>query len=274
MPVTVHLFMYALLTALLIALAAALYRQRQFAREREEDLMSLLIALSSLMELRDAYTEGHCARVRNLVAMIGERLGLSKRQVEDVIIAATLHDIGKLGVPDAILHKPGRLTEDEFSFIKRHVIFGSSALTSIHRFRDVINMVKHHHEAYDGGGYPDGLKGEMIPLGSRIIAVIDAYDAMTSERAYRHSYTPEMAMAILAEGTGRQFDPEVVDIFVKLLKERPVSAVDPVCGMPSDGLRRVRHEGKDYYFCSHACMEAFKKEPAKYAGASVSGMGM
>ncbi len=253
-----------LLTALLIALGVSLSRLKKASREREEDLMNLLIALSSLLEMKDRYTEGHCIRMRNMVAAMGEELQLGKKQVENAVVAATLHDIGKIGVPDALLNKPGRLTPDEFEFMKQHAIFGSSSLASITRFRDILNIVRHHHERFDGAGYPDGLKGDFIPIGSRIIAVIDAYDAMTSDRAYRKSYTSEKAVQVIREESGKQFDPEMAEVFIKLLQKPAGTVIDPVCGMPAGSGRLVECDGTAYYFCSEACREEFQKNPSKY----------
>ncbi len=249
---------------LVVALGAAAVYLYRHLREREEEYMGLLLALSSLIELKDPYTEGHCARVRNAIGYFGAELGLSKREINDVIVAATLHDIGKMGVPDEILKKPGRLDDEEFGLIKRHSVWGADSLGSIRRFGKAATLVRHHHEAYDGGGYPDGLSGEAIPVGARIIAVLDAYDAMTSDRAYRKALTPERAREILMQNSGRQFDPDIVRIFLGYEAGEAERMLDPVCGMPGNKRMFSTTDGRTVFFCSEACREKWRQNPEKY----------
>jgi HD-GYP domain-containing protein (c-di-GMP phosphodiesterase class II) len=237
-------------------------------KDGNEAFMSLMISLSSLVEMKDRYTEGHSRKVRNWVSVIGKKMGLDKREVRDIIIAATLHDIGKVGIPDSILNKPDKLSDIEFEKIKEHPLLGLDSIRHIKRLRNLVGIIKHHHEAYNGSGYPDKLKGEDIPLGSRVIAVVDSFDAMTSDRAYREASQTEKAVSILIDEKGRQFDPEVVDIFVELLQKGEIKEEqDIVCGMlvakNNISFQKV-YQGKVYFFCSETCMEEFKRNPLKY----------
>ncbi|MBI5638192.1 MAG: HD domain-containing protein [Nitrospinae bacterium] len=260
-----------LLIVLATALAIAVWRLSVLLRASEEEEMRLVISFSSLIEMKDGYTEGHCARVKNWAAGIGRGMGMSRRGINDVVIAAMLHDIGKIGVPDAILNKPAKLDEGEFKVIQGHPARGADVLAGFKRFAGAAEVIRHHHEAYDGTGYPSGLRGERIPRGARIVAVIDAYDAMTSTRSYRPAMPAAKGMAILREGRGTQFDAEVVDVFCRLLAEGMEGRIDPVCGMAGDESRHVAHGGNDYYFCSAACREEFLKNPAKYAASVAPG---
>ncbi len=261
------LFMRLLVAVLAAAtggLCVAALRLRRNLRQREEERMELLITLSSMVELKDPYTEGHCARTRGAVSGMGELLGLSRKEADEAIAAATLHDIGKVGVPDAILTKPAKLNEEEYALIKRHPEMGVEAVKAVERLRNVLPLIRHHHEAWDGSGYPDGLKGEAIPLGARIIAVLDAYDAMTSDRAYRSAMPPEAALAVLSENAGKQFDPRVVAAFLRYQATMADRMLDPVCGMPGKPKLLAIHSGVTLYFCSSACREEFSKHPEKY----------
>lgn len=254
-----------LLIVLAIALAVAVWRLAVLLRASVEEEMRLVISFSSLIEMKDGYTEGHCARVKNWATGIGRGMGLSPRGINDVVIAAMLHDIGKIGVPDSILNKPAKLDDAEFRVIQGHPARGADVLAGFTRFAGAAVVIRHHHESYDGTGYPAGLRGVQIPVGARIVAVIDAYDAMTSTRSYRSAMPAAKGMAILREHRGKQFDPEVVDIFCRLLTEGMEGRIDPVCGMAGDESRRVAYGGSDYYFCSIACRDEFLKNPLKYA---------
>ncbi|MBI5815511.1 MAG: HD domain-containing protein [Nitrospinae bacterium] len=251
----------ALLAIALAGLAMFLFR---LSREKDEEFMGMLISLSSLIELKDGYTEGHCARVRGASSQIGAWLELSRSGLNDLAAAGALHDIGKVGVPDSVLKKPGKLDENEFALIKAHPALGADALKSIRGLKKAATIIRHHHEAYGGGGYPDGLAGEAIPIGARIISVIDAYDAMTSDRAYRKALTPERARQILVENSGKQFDPSIVDLFLRYEAGMGSQMLDPVCGMP--GVRKIYAitGKKTFHFCSEACKNAFLQDPEKY----------
>ncbi len=253
-----------LLIVMAIALAVSAWRLVVLIRAREEEAMRLVIAFSSLIEMKDDYTVGHCARVKTWASGIGRKLGLSRKEIDDVVIAAMLHDIGKIGVPDAIINKPGRLDEREFEVIRGHPARGADVLARYGRFARAAEIIRHHHEALDGSGYPEGLRGDKIPMGSRIVAVIDAYDAITSTRSYRQAMPAAKGMAILGEKRGTQFDARVVDVFCRLLAEGTTERVDPVCGMAGEEGRVASHGGTDYYFCSAACRDEFLGNPAKY----------
>ncbi len=176
-------------------------------------------ALARTVDEKSAWTAGHSERVTALALEIGSVLGLDKRELEILHRGGLLHDIGKIGVPLAILDKPGKLTDQEYSVVKEHPSKGARILEPIHAYTDVIPMVLHHHESYDGNGYPDGLSGDAISLGGRILAVADVYDALVSSRSYRKRWTAEEAEKIIEKESGRQFDPTVVDAFLHIVRQ-------------------------------------------------------
>lgn len=196
--------------------------QMELIAEKKRDLLATIDTLIGLIELKDSYTGGHSQRVRTWAVAIAEALRLSPTEVEDIEIAACLHDIGKIGISGAILNKPDRLTSGEYEFIKKHPLIGETTVRSIERLQNVSKIIRHHHEFYNGLGYPDGLAGETIPLGSRVICVADAYDAMMSDRAYRSALGRDKAVEQLKQGVHQQFDQQVVNVFLQLLKEEQV----------------------------------------------------
>jgi putative nucleotidyltransferase with HDIG domain len=153
---------------------------------------------------------------------IARKLGLPESDVENVRMAALLHDLGKVTVPDDILKKPGRLSEEEMEIIRKHPTHGARMIESIEPMREARDIIRHHHEYYDGSGYPDGLKGENIPLGARIIAVADAFDAMTTNRPYRKALPMDKVVRELRDFSGRQFDPDIVEILIGILDEKGI----------------------------------------------------
>jgi putative nucleotidyltransferase with HDIG domain len=171
------------------------------------------------MEARDPYTKGHSDRVAAYSEKIGRGLGLAKARLEVLKEAALLHDIGKLGVQESILNKKMKLTDDERSMINKHPAIGEEVLKPIAIDDEMIAVIRQHHEHYDGSGYPAKLKGGSINLLAAIVAVADAYDAMTSHRAYRNDLSKKEAVRQLEDNKGIQFDPKVVDAFVEVLKE-------------------------------------------------------
>lgn len=185
-------------------------------RELRATYEATLEALSTALDSRDSDTEGHSRRVVDYTSAIARRLGLSEEQFAALLNGALLHDVGKIGVPDDILRKAGPLTEAEWEVMKRHPEQGCRMLEHIGFLNDALPVVRHHHERYDGSGYPDKLKGEDIPLGARIFAVADAFDAMTSHRPYRTSCSIELAREEIARCAGTQFDPAVVEAFLQL----------------------------------------------------------
>jgi HD-GYP domain-containing protein (c-di-GMP phosphodiesterase class II) len=170
------------------------------------------------VEAKDRYTHGHSENVMKYTVVIAKRLGLSDEEIENVKYAGLLHDIGKIGVSELILNKPGRLTPSEFDEIKKHPSLGANIIADVPFLRPLVPMVLHHHEFYDGSGYPNGIKGEEIPFGARILSVADAYEAMTSDRPYRRSLSQQAALEILVNGKGRQFDPLMVETFQDVLR--------------------------------------------------------
>ncbi|GEM_PF-3768001 len=172
-----------------------------------------LVALSRALDLRDRETEGHSVRVANLAVEIGASLGLDRTQLEHLWRGGLLHDIGKIGVPDTILQKPGPLSPQEWEIMKRHPVWGARILKQVDFLAEAMPVVRYHHEAWDGSGYPEGLCRREIPLLARIFMVADTYDAITSDRPYRTKRPPEVALAIIREESGRQFDPEIVSVF-------------------------------------------------------------
>jgi diguanylate cyclase (GGDEF)-like protein len=178
---------------------------------------SVIAALASALEERDRYTGEHSESVVDLTGRVGDALAISGEEIGQIRTAALLHDIGKLGVPDEILHKPGKLDEREWEIMRQHPVIGERILRAIPGFGAIARMVRHEHERWDGGGYPDRLAGTAIPVGSRIILACDAYHAMTSNRPYREAMPHAEAMAELTANAGTQLDPDVVEALVGYL---------------------------------------------------------
>lgn len=193
----------------------------QWPGDFSNDVHETVEALTAALDARHPYTGGHSYRVAEISTCIAREMGLDSQQ-HFIHIAAHLHDIGKIGMPDGVLLKRGRLTIKELEEIKKHPETGFQILHKVKILRHVAHAVRHHHERWDGTGYPGGLTGERIPLASRIIAVADAYDAMTSVRPYRPPLTHGEALAELKRCSGSQFDPEVIDTFLRLHQARPV----------------------------------------------------
>ncbi len=176
------------------------------------------LALTEAIESRDPYTGGHCHRLAEHASHIATKLALPQQEIEVVRMGAALHDVGKIVVPDAILKKPGKLTPDEFAIVKQHCYSGGQICKRVPFLMNVYPIVYHHHERWDGQGYPDGLRGERTPTGARIVAVADAYDAMTTDRLYRQAMPHEAAIDILKDGAGSQWDPTVVRVFLETIQ--------------------------------------------------------
>jgi putative nucleotidyltransferase with HDIG domain len=177
-------------------------------------------ALASSLEAKDNYTSGHSQRVTRYSLLIAEKLGLGKKDMENLRYASQLHDIGKIGITERILNKPDKLTEWEFAAIKDHPVIGERIINSLDFLDIVRDIIRHHHERWDGGGYPDNLSREEIPLLARVMAVADAYDAMTTARPYRSALTPEEAVEELKRCSETQFDPRLVEVFLEVLREQ------------------------------------------------------
>jgi HD-GYP domain-containing protein (c-di-GMP phosphodiesterase class II) len=183
------------------------------SQERPRQTFALAKSLVSLIGFRDQYTTSHSARVAKYVRAIATELGLGDEETETAVVAASLHDIGKIGVPDHILLKPDKLSGEELTWIQKYPEWGWNTLRFCDGFQEAALLVLHQHERVDGSGYPDGLKGQEIPLGSRIIHVADSYDALTTDRPYRPGLSPAAALAELTRCSGTQFDAEVVKVF-------------------------------------------------------------
>jgi putative nucleotidyltransferase with HDIG domain len=179
--------------------------------------LSTIKSLALAVDAKDQYTHQHILRVQRYAVAIAKRMGLADDELEGVNTGALLHDIGKIGVPDAVLLKPGRLTDEEFDLIKQHPSMGAQILGPVEFPWPVLPVVKYHHEKWDGTGYPEGLKGEAIPLTARILAVADVYDALTSNRSYRSAWSHEKARAEIERCAGSHFDPQVVDAFLQII---------------------------------------------------------
>ena len=184
----------------------------------EKAYMESIQTIRYTVEAKDTYTRGHSDRVSEYSVLIGEKLGLSKEDIRRLQIGGLFHDVGKIGVPDNILQKNDKLTDDEYSEIKNHPTIGAQILSTASIFQDIIPIVKYHHERYDGKGYPCRLKGKDIPYLARITAVADAFDAMTSKRVYRDSLSIDFVISEIEKNKGTQFDPEIADVFLDILK--------------------------------------------------------
>jgi putative two-component system response regulator len=199
-----------------------LIQERAKLREANTQLLSAYEATiegwSHAMDLRDRETEGHSQRVTQLTVKMSQALGLGNDDIMHIRRGALLHDMGKIGVPDAILHKPGPLTDDEWILMRKHPQFAFDMLYPIEYLRPALGIPLSHHEKWDGTGYPRGLKGEEIPMAARIFAVVDVWDALTSDRPYRPAWSEEQALTYIREQSGKHFDPDAVDLFFKSLK--------------------------------------------------------
>ena len=181
--------------------------------------MQIVKALSGAIDAKDTYTNGHSTRVADYSREIARRAGLPKQLQNDIYMIGLLHDVGKIGIPDAIINKPAKLTEEEYSIIQKHPVLGAAILGNIAEFPRLSTGARWHHERYDGKGYPDGISGEDIPVEARIIAVADAYDAMSSRRSYRDVLPQEKVYAEVKKGKGTQFDPVFAEIMLTMIEE-------------------------------------------------------
>lgn len=190
---------------------------RGYARLRQQ-AKTAFTRMAQVVGQRDTYTGTHSTKVAELAAKLARALRLPDATVEQIEAAALVHDLGKVAVPDSILLKPGKLTAEEWAVIKRHPVVGAELLEGLEVYAGVADIVRHEHEHWDGGGYPDGLRGERIPLGSRILALADVWDALTSDRPYRKAFPPDEARRILRGMAGTVLDPKLVDIFLNILE--------------------------------------------------------
>jgi putative nucleotidyltransferase with HDIG domain len=209
-------------------------------------VIDLVQALTAALDAKSSYTRGHSDRVAELSWSIAHELGLGDREAESARIAGHLHDIGKIGIADAIICKPGPLSAEEFASMKRHTMIGASLVEQVAHLRGYAASVRSHHEKWDGSGYPDGLRGEAIPLEARIICIADSFDAMTSARSYRDQIEPGAAVDEIRRCSGKQFDPRLVDCFARLfaagelplmLRIEELVSADPVLSFRAEASR-------------------------------------
>ncbi|MBK5225728.1 MAG: HD domain-containing protein [Thermoleophilia bacterium] len=197
--------------------AAALQRVQLFSN-LEQAYLETVLTLANAVEAKDTYTKNHADNVSRVAMLVGKELGLSDNELEDIRYGGVLHDVGKIGVPDTILNKPGKLNDGEWVQMRAHAAIGADILKPIPRLAGAADIVRHHHERYDGNGYPDGLAGEDIPIGARILTTVDSYSAMVDRRSYKAARPHEDAEVELRRCTGTQFDPRVVDAFLGLFE--------------------------------------------------------
>lgn len=198
-------------------------KKTQEVMEQHEKLermsMQVVKTLSGAIDAKDTYTNGHSTRVAEYSREIARRAGLSKAEQDDIYMMGLLHDVGKIGIPDAIINKPAKLSDEEYSVIRTHPVMGAKILKNITEFPKLSTGAGWHHERYDGKGYPDGISGENIPMEARIIAVADAYDAMSSRRSYRDVLPQTQVRAEVEKGKGTQFDPVFAEIMLSMIDE-------------------------------------------------------
>jgi putative nucleotidyltransferase with HDIG domain len=238
----VFLTLWATLALLVRTASRTLSRQNEKLRRRtlrlaesnrllEESALEAVESLNATVDAKDPYTAGHSQRVQRIAVALGEELGLGREQLDILRFAGLFHDIGKIGVPDAILTKPDRLTELEYEIVKRHPEDGARIVGRLHRLHAAVPAVLHHHERWDGRGYPHGLRGDGIPLEAAIVGLADAVDAMTTDRPYSCARTLEDATEEVVRNRGTQFAPAVVDAYVRLVERMPeLFGSDPMAG--------------------------------------------
>src|SRR5438105_2426865 len=215
-----RLFLFVVVAVLGSVMARALSSHRELVTRRDVEaklMTEVNMALANAIEAKDSYTRGHSERLAKLAGACAERMSLSRDEVGAVRLGAILHDVGKIGIPDRILRQSMSLTEDEMAWMRRHPQIGADIIGPVEGLHHVSPLIRHHHEKWDGTGYPNGLKGEDIPLGSRIISVADAFEAMVADRIYRPSLGLEKALEELRTGRGSHFDPQVVDTFLDMI---------------------------------------------------------
>ena len=208
-------------------------RVKELEEQQHSLLKSVICGFNQLLDLRDLNTGIHSTRLAEWAIRVARRLGIPESDLYQIEVAALLHDIGKIGIPDAILKKEGKLTDEERALMNKHPEYSWSILRMFSGLEKASLYALHHHESYNGAGYPGGLKGEEIPIGSRTVSVIDAYDAMISNRCYRKGLSHEEAVKRLREGGGTQFDPNVVQTFIEIAKQEVADVFAATGASPS-----------------------------------------
>jgi len=186
----------------------------------KQNYRDLMKTIASFIEIKDLYTEEHSRRMVEDSIYLGQQLNIHEEEIKDIEIAALLHDLGKIKIPGKILNKPGKFSKQEMLIMKKHCQLGEEAIKNMPEFSSASKIIRYHHERYDGKGYPDGLKGEEIPLGARIVAIVDAFDAMLSDRPYRKALSYKEATAEIIREQGKQFDPQITDIYLAYLRTK------------------------------------------------------
>jgi len=212
-------------TPILIRNALAALNNALLHQDSKRNYLQTIVAMAQAVDAKDPYTHDHSRNVTAYTLAIADGMGISGRDRELLWSAALLHDIGKIGIPESILNKPGRLSEEEFRIIKSHSEKGCQILKPVTAFQGILEIVRHHHERFDGNGYPDGLREKAIPRQARILTVADAYDAMSSDRVYRKSPGADYAIDQLVQRSGTQFDPEIAGLFMRILRSRSPEAI-------------------------------------------------
>ncbi len=216
----------SLVVLFMMPLLLARYSFKLFLRANEQQV-DMIRTLTAVIEAKDAYTEGHSSRVSEYAVKIAGEMKLGRHVTENLHLAALFHDIGKIGVPESVLCKPGKLTDEEWVLMKQHPVIGTRILHNTHYSDQIEKLVRHHHEFYNGRGYPDGTKGGEIPFEAYVLGVADAFDAMTSDRPYRQGMTPQRARDILVECSGGQFHPDVATTVARMIDEGKLVVIPP-----------------------------------------------
>lgn len=228
----------------LVVPAVTTYLAFETIKRLQSQTQDAMIAMADAIDARDPYTAEHSQRVTELSVRIAEAYGLRAQEIDRVELAARVHDLGKIGISDVILNKPGKLEDHEWDLMKAHPVIGEQLLGPYRQFRHESTIVRYHHERWDGRGYPDGLKGNDIPIGSRIIGVADAFDAMTSDRPYRKALPDEIALDEIRKGALSQFDPQVVasflHVFEDMAKVTPISRATDHSASTASSLDEIR----------------------------------
>ena len=223
--IIIPIFLVMIITSSLTYIVVTYIRdiqQKQSDLQNREFISSALKVFANTIEAKDHYTKGHSERVAVYSREIAKKLGLSRQEQENIYYCAILHDVGKIGIPDSVLNKNGRLTEEEYGIMKTHTLVGGEIFRSFKYIPGIDSAVRHHHEWFDGSGYPDKLVGEAIPLYARIICVADSFDAMTTNRVYRQAFPIEVVRSELEKRSGSQFDPRIASIMIKMIDELPI----------------------------------------------------
>ena len=211
--------------AIFINTIAETLHKARLKEEIESSYLNTVKALVRAIEEKDSYTRGHSERVAELSLLIGQEMGIAAKELEYMRLACLLHDVGKIGISEAIVKSPKSLTDHEYDIIKQHPLKGAEIVRPVSFLKDYLHVIRHHHERFDGGGYPDGLSGGEIPLGAQIVCVADAYDAITSTRSYRKGSPPEEAARRILAERGGQFSPPVVDAFERIFKRKELDNI-------------------------------------------------